>query len=223
MSERVDRRDLLKLAGLGAVALSLTGTADVAEAVPEDGPGKGLRPMTAGQLRSAHGGESMASMRYRVWGAKAEKDGFPNVGRLFRAIAYAEEVHAGNHFTVLGNDAGGFLVASMAGFGLAGTSANLAGAIEGELFEVNEMYPAYHATAKAQNEKAAVESIRYALEAEKIHAVMFEKAKKSVDAGKDPELGPIQICSHCGYTKEGSAPMTCPVCGQTRDKFKAFE
>jgi len=226
MPEGVDRRDMLKMAGLGALALSLNGAADVAEAAPKGDSVKGtktMHPMTAGHMRSAFGGESMAHARYKVWGAKADKDGFPNTGRLFRAIAYAEEVHASNHFGVLGKEAGGFLVASMAGFGLAATSANLAGAIEGELFEVNEMYPAYAATAKAQGEAAAVESIRYAITAEKIHAVMFANAKKSVDAGKDPELGPVQICSRCGYTKEGAAPTLCPVCDEAREKFKTFE
>ena len=53
--------------------------------------------MTADFLRSAYGGESMANMRYHIWGKMAEKEGFPNIGRLFYAIAYAEEVHATNH------------------------------------------------------------------------------------------------------------------------------
>ena len=45
--------------------------------------------MTAANLRSAYGGESMAYMRYKVWGDKAKKDGYPNVARLFEAVAYA--------------------------------------------------------------------------------------------------------------------------------------
>nr|WP_245684713.1 ferritin family protein [Orenia metallireducens] len=54
--------------------------------------------MTAQNLRSAFGGESQAYQRYKVWARKTEKDGFPKVALLFDAIAYAEEVHAGNHF-----------------------------------------------------------------------------------------------------------------------------
>jgi len=54
--------------------------------------------MTADFLRSAYGGESMAHMRYLIWGSTADKEGFPNVGRLFRAIAYAEWAHSDNHF-----------------------------------------------------------------------------------------------------------------------------
>jgi rubrerythrin len=218
----VNRRDVLKAAGLSAVALSLANSAGAATTDETGKESNSMHPMTAGNMRSAHGGESMACMRYLVWGTKAEKDGFPNVARLFRAIAYAEEVHAGNHFTVLGGEGGAFLVASMAGFGLGTTSENLTGAIEGELFEVNEMYPAYLQVAKAQGEAKSVESIQFALAAEKIHAKMYASAKKSVDAGKDPELGPMQICSRCGYTKEGSAPSACPIGGERRDKFREF-
>ena len=43
--------------------------------------------MTADFLRSAYGGESMAHMRYIAWGNLAEKEGFPNIGRLFKAVS----------------------------------------------------------------------------------------------------------------------------------------
>ncbi len=46
--------------------------------------------MTAKNIRSAFGGESQAYQRYIAWGKIAEKEGFPNVGLLFKAIAYAE-------------------------------------------------------------------------------------------------------------------------------------
>lgn len=54
--------------------------------------------MTSEFLHSAYGGESMAHMRYLIWGDMAAKEGFPNVARLFRAISDAEQVHATNHF-----------------------------------------------------------------------------------------------------------------------------
>jgi len=218
---QVGRRDVLRAAGLGAAAAAL-GAGARAEAA-EARPRKDMHPMTAGNLRSAHGGEAMAHMRYKVWGARAEEEGLANVARLFRAIAYAEEVHAGNHFRHLGNEGGAFLVAAMAGFGLGKTSANLAGAIEGELFEVNEMYPAYLRVAKDQGEEGAVETFRYALSAERVHARMYADAKKSVDSGKDPKLGPIHVCSVCGYTLEGQPPGTCPICGAPFRAFRKFE
>jgi rubrerythrin len=184
---------------------------------------KRMHDMTASNLRSAFGGESMAHMRYLIWADKAEEEGFQNVARLFRAISFAEQVHATNHFTELRNESGEFLVPSGGVFGLGSTSDNLQGGIDGEVFEINEMYPVYLNAARFQSEKGAERSFHYALSAEKIHAAMFQKAKQEVDAGKDVELGPIQICDNCGYTHEGEAPDKCPVCGVGKDRFKTFE
>ncbi len=114
----------------------------------------------------------------------AEKEGLKNVARLFRAISYAELVHARNHL-----------------------------GIEGETYEVNEMYPAFKAVAGLQGEKQALTGIKYALEAEKIHATIYQDAKKVVEAKKDISIG---------YTVEGKAPDHCPICGAKKDKFKKF-
>lgn len=181
-----------------------------------------MNDMTAANLRSAFGGESMANMRYKVWGAKAQDEGFRNVARLFEAISFAEEVHAGNHFKELKNENGDFLVASMAGFGLTTTSENLQGAIDGENFEIEQMYPSYIAVAKEQKEKGGLLSFHYALEAEKIHSAMFTIAKQSVDSGRDMELGDVQICTVCGHTVDGPIPDVCPICGVSHENFVTF-
>lgn len=181
-----------------------------------------MHDMTVQNLRSAFGGESMAHMRYKIWGAKAEAEGFPNVARLFRAISVAEEVHAGGHFRTMRRAGGAAAVDAMAGFGLGGTAQNLQGAIEGETFEVKEMYPAYLSTAQLQGERAAERSFRYALEAEKTHAAMYKAAKDAVDAGRDLNLGPVRVCMVCGHTVEGEAPEICPICNTRKDKFVTF-
>lgn len=181
-----------------------------------------MHDMTAANLRSAFGGESMAHMRYILWAGKAEEESFPNVARLFRAIAYAEEVHANNHFNALAKVGGDHLVNSGAPFGQTTTSENLIGAIAGEDFEIREMYPVYLESAKFQGEKTAQLSFHYALSAEKIHRAMYQAAKQSVDGGKDIELKPVQICKICGYTHEGDIPDRCPVCANGADKFVTF-
>lgn len=182
-----------------------------------------MRDMTAANLRSAFGGESMAHMRYLIWADKARIEGFPNVERLFRAIARAEQSHATGHFRAMKDVGGAFPVTAGGGFGLTSTSENLAGAIEGELFEVNEMYPAYLSVAKAQEEKQAIRSMEFALSAEKIHASMYAEAKESVEGGKDARIGTIQICSVCGHTLEADeAPDKCPICNAVKEKYVTF-
>lgn len=181
-----------------------------------------MNAMTAENLRSAFGGESQAHMRYRVWATHAEKEGFNNVARLFRAVSFAEEIHATNHFKVLKGEKGDFLVASGAGFGLGDTSSNLLAAAQGEIFEVEQMYPAYMAVAEMQGEKQAIRSMKLAFEAEKTHAKLYLEAKDAVDNGKDFEAGDIHVCEICGFVTADETIDICPICGAKKELFKTF-
>ncbi|MEW8973689.1 MAG: ferritin family protein [Tissierellaceae bacterium] len=181
-----------------------------------------MNAMTQDNLRSAFGGESMAHMRYRIWGETASKEGFPTVGRLFMCTSDAEEVHATLHFRAMKDIKGDFNVTSAAGFGLTSTSENLQGAIDGETFEFTQMYPAYIAVAEMQEEKSAVRAMKYAIEAEKVHAELFTKAKEAVDAGKDLEAKAILLCPVCGYISLTGEEDNCPLCNAKRELFKSY-
>ena len=167
-----------------------------------------MHKMTQANLETAFAGESQAHMKYLAFSAKAEKEGLPKVARLFKAIAYAEQVHAINHLKALGN--------------LGKTTENLGAAIGGETYEVEEMYPAFLAVAQLQEEKAAVRSNKWAMEAEKIHAEMYSAAKITVEGGNDAEVGQIHVCSLCGWTGEGEPPDECPLCKAKKEKFVTF-
>jgi rubrerythrin len=178
--------------------------------------------MTNDFLHSAYGGESMAHMRYLTWAEKAAKEGFKNIAKLFEAIAYAERVHANNHYKEIGGEADDATVVAGAVFGTNKTVDNLQGAINGELHEVDQMYPVYLNTAKLQEEKGAERSFHYALEAEKIHADLFAQAQNAAKDGKDMELESVYICPICGHTVLDGAPDNCPVCGAKKEVYKQF-
>jgi len=182
------------------------------------------RPITKSNLESAFGGESMAHMRYLVFAEIAEREGFVNVARLFRAIAFAEQVHARNHFQLLSEAKEGVKVVAEAPFGPGNTTKNLELVIMGEEFEVNEMYPAYISVAEMQGEKQAVRTFTWALEAEKIHARLYSEAKKYIDQGRDwPLEGYVWICPICGHTHVGPEPPgKCPICGAPRERYVKF-
>ncbi|MGQ9844728.1 MAG: rubrerythrin family protein [Caldisericia bacterium] len=167
-----------------------------------------MKKMTERFLNDAFAGESMAHMKYLIFSEIAEKEGFPNISRLFKAISYAEKVHATNHLRNLG------LVGK--------TIENLQTGIDGETFEIEEMYPVYNNTAKLQEEKGAELSTHYALEAEKIHAELYKMAKKSSQENKDIDIKEIYICPVCGYTHIGEPPDKCPICGVSKDRFQKF-
>ncbi|RKY52997.1 MAG: rubrerythrin family protein [Candidatus Neomarinimicrobiota bacterium] len=164
--------------------------------------------MTKKALEEAFAGESMAHMKYSIFAEIADEEGYPNIARLFRAIAYAELVHARNHAKELGY--------------LGKTIDNLQTGIEGETFEIEEMYPVYMATAEIQGEGGARRGMHYALEAEKIHAELYKEAKTLAREEKDRGDEPIYICPVCGYTVVGEPPERCPVCGVPKEKFRKF-
>jgi rubrerythrin len=167
-----------------------------------------LGAMTQGFIKDALAGESQASQKYLAFAAKADEEGFPNVGRLFRAVAYAESMHARNHLSVLG--------------AIGDTVANLGTGHGGETFEIDEMYPAYRAVAKLQENKEADTSYRYALRAEEDHQKIYAATRETVKAGKDIDATAIRVCPICGHTVIGDAPDECPVCGTAGSRFTTF-
>ncbi len=161
-----------------------------------------MKEMTKSNLAAAFAGESQAHMKYTVFGDVAEREGLPNVARLFRAAAYSEQMHASAHLRALG--------------GVSTTDKNLEAALGGENFEVAEMYPAYMEVAKLQEEAAALRSRTRANEAEKVHSALYNKACGSVAAKQDVELKSVFVCETCGFTieaGEGEEPQRCPICG----------
>jgi rubrerythrin len=167
-----------------------------------------MHPMTQANLEAAFAGESQAHIKYKIYADTAEEEGFPEIARLFRAISFAEQVHATNHLKQLA--------------GIGSTAENLQGAISGENYENTEMYPAFNSVAKLQGEKGAMLSIHYALEAEKIHEVMYGEAKKLVESGQDTATNAVYICPVCGYTVIGDPPAKCPVSATPKEKFVKF-
>ena len=161
---------------------------------------------TEQNILKAFAGESQAHMKYMIFADQAEREGLANTARLFRAASYSEQMHATAHLRALG--------------GVNATPKNLDGALGGENFEIDEMYPAYIATAKEQDEKAAVASMDRAFQAEQVHSKLYARAKATVEAKKDLDLATIVVCETCGFTIEGAAPEKCPICGGTH--FRKF-
>ena len=160
---------------------------------------------TGDNLKAAFAGESQANRMYLAFAAKADKEGFPQVARLFRAAAAAETVHAHAHLRVMG--------------GIQSTADNLKTAIEGEGHEFNEMYPGFIQEAEAEGNKAALVSFKNANAVEEIHHGLFGDALKALEGGADLPATEIHVCDVCGNTVLGDAPDRCPICNVPREKF----
>ena len=161
---------------------------------------------TTENLKEAFAGESQANRKYLAFAKKADKEGFFQVARLFRAAAAAETVHAHNHLKVLE--------------GIKNTEENLKAAIAGEVAEFKEMYPAFIKVAKEDNNEAAFWSFNVANKVEEIHASLYENALQNL--GKNVEVI-YYVCDICGNTVEKEAPEICPICGAPKEEFKKIE
>lgn len=161
-------------------------------------------PTTLENLKEAFAGESQANQKYRAFAKKAERDGFPNVARLFRTAAEAERIHAEGH------------LGAMEGIGT--TVENLQAAIGGETYETETMYPPMFEQAKADGHKAK-RMFGYALDAEAVHAKLYAMALEAVRQGKDLENVEFYLCPVCGNIEMGKPAEDCPVCGAKADKY----
>ncbi len=158
-------------------------------------------------LKEAFAGESQANRRYLAFAQAADREGFPQAARLFRAAAEAETVHAINHLRALK--------------GIKSTRENLQEAVGGETHEFKSMYPGMIDTAKKEGNKDAERTFYWANEVEKVHAALYQKLLD--DLGKTKEDYAYYVCPVCGYTAEKEAPDKCPVCGTAGKMFKKID
>jgi rubrerythrin len=157
---------------------------------------------TEKDLLEAFAGESQANRRYLAFAKQADKEGYPQAAKLFRAAAEAETVHAHAHLRTLE--------------GIKSTADNLKEAISGETYEFKSMYPAMIEDARQEGNKTAERSFSFANEVEKVHASLYQKALDNLDSLEEVDY---YVCSVCGYTCEGEPPERCPVCGAKSSAF----
>jgi len=161
-------------------------------------------PTTKENLKEAFAGESQANQKYRAFAKKAERDGFPNIAKLFNTAAEAERIHAEGHFGALD--------------GIGSTIENIKAAIDGETYEYTTMYPPMLEQAEAENHKAK-RMFKYAVEAEDVHAQLYKLALAAAEQGKDLDVADFYLCPVCGHIEFGKPEENCPICGTLASKY----
>jgi rubrerythrin len=121
-------------------------------------------------LKHAFASESQANRRYLYFARRADIEGYPDVGGLFRDTSEAETGHAFGHLDFLkevGDPATGELIGD--------TSKNLKAAVAGETYEYTEMYPGFAKTAREEGFEEIAEWFETLARAERSHAGRFAK------------------------------------------------
>ncbi len=159
---------------------------------------------TQANLYESFVGEAKAYHRLLAFARQADKEDYPQVAKLFRAIAAAEGVHAERHLRLLGEAV------------VKSTEENLQFSFESET-TVNEVYyPQFIGEAEAEGERAAALTFGQARDVEEGHAALY---KRALSALLRDETHDYYVCQVCGYVAEREVPDQCPVCNAKREQF----
>lgn len=160
---------------------------------------------TTENLKVAFAGESQANRKYLAYARKADKEGYPQIAKLFRAAAEAETIHALGHLQSMG--------------AIGSTLENLKDAIAGETYEYSEMYPPMLAQAQAENHRAKT-MFGFAVQVEKVHAELYQQAHAALQAGADLSELEIYLCPVCGLLELKKPTEKCKICGLPPERFE---
>ncbi|HEX8106940.1 MAG TPA: rubrerythrin family protein [Kofleriaceae bacterium] len=131
---------------------------------------------TIDNLNAAIQGEANASHRYKLFAEQADREGNPQVAKLFRATALAESIHEKDDEAVLramGLEPRPPVIENV----IVGTTReNLEAPIKAERNEEEKTYPAMIAEARREHVPAAAKSFAYAMNTEAEHARLFANA-----------------------------------------------
>lgn len=164
---------------------------------------------TQQNLMAAFAGESQARNKYTYFAEVARKEGYHYIAKIFDETADNERRHAKDEFKLAN--------------GLGDTKANLKAAMEGEHYEVTDMYPTFAQEAEDEGHKEAATLFRQIAKVEAHHRDRYKKLLEMVENGtvfkRDKAIK--WKCSKCGYTHLGTEPPAmCPCCKHPQGYFE---
>ncbi len=175
---------------------------------------------TLDNLNAAFQGESNAAHRYAQFATRADAEGRPQAARLFRAAARAETIHRNSHkaaILALGGRVRDFQLDAVTP---GTTEENLRGAIKGESYERDTMYPDFIAQARADGAREAVRTLVLAQKAEAEHAKLYQAELDQPGGGP---AAPMYVCTVCGFTTSSLPDRNCPSCRESADNFERVD
>ena len=151
-------------------------------------------------------GEAKAAQRLRAFAEKADLDGYPQISKLFLAIARSEEIHCERSMRMLG------MVNS--------TEENLKASFESEKMVAEVAYDGFIKTALEVGNKAVAGMLSACRDVEDTHAQLY---KKALDNMVDEKETTYFICKVCGFVSDGELLEECPVCNAGATHFEELK
>jgi len=157
----------------------------------------------AKNLASSFASESKAAVRNAAFALKADQEGYPQLARLFRAVADADSVHARRFLLLMRGK-------------ISTTEENIKTALQSEKKANEESYPEMVKDALGSS-KAVKKAFTQSMKTDGQHAGLFERAMEDMLANNQSDY---YVCHICGHISVGFLPENCPVCHAVSGRFK---
>lgn len=150
-------------------------------------------------------GEAKAALRLKIFAKKAEQEDLSQIGKLFRVIAFSEEIHGERALQMLRE--------------IKDTDTNLKESFQSETSIAGVAYDHFIEIAEGIGNVAASNIFSQSRDVEEGHAKLYKKAMNHLIGERETTY---YVCQVCGYVSDGVWPEVCPICSAPKDQFVEF-
>jgi len=151
-------------------------------------------------------GEAKAALRLKIFAKKAEREDLLQISRLFRVIAFSEEIHGERALRMLRE--------------IKDTDTNLKDSFQSETTIAGVAYDHFVELAEEIGDITASAIFSNSKDVEDGHAKLYKKAINHLIGERETTY---YVCQVCGYVSDGVCPEVCPVCSAPKEQFVKFE
>lgn len=150
-------------------------------------------------------GEAKAALRLKIFAKKAEQEDLPQMAKLFRVIAFSEEIHGERALRMLRE--------------IKDTETNLKESFASETHVAGVAYNNFMKLAQEVGDTPASNIFSHSRDVEDSHADLYKRAINHLIGERETTY---YVCQLCGYVSDGVLPEVCPVCSAPKDQFVEF-
>ncbi len=151
-------------------------------------------------------GEAKAALRLKIFAKKADQEDLPQIAKLFRVIAFSEEIHGERALRMLRE--------------IKDTDSNLKESFQSESRVAGVAYDNFIELAEEVGDIPASTLFSNSRDVEDGHAKLYKHAMNDLIGERETTY---YVCQVCGYVSDGVLPETCPVCSAPKDQFVEFK
>ena len=150
--------------------------------------------------------EAKAALRLKIFAKKADQEDLPQISKLFRVIAFSEEIHGERALRMLRE--------------IKDTDTNLKESFQSETTIAGVAYDNFIELAEKLEDTPASTIFSNSRDVEVGHAKLYKNAINHLIGERETSY---YVCQVCGYVSDGVWPEVCPVCGAPKDQFAEFK